>query len=185
MQKHVASWARIGATSTSRSRCMPALLIAQLVVAAVNDALRDVDAALVPGFPLIHRDHRWLTENLVAGWHREPSGRPLRRAAVSAPEGALPPNRRRRGFARAAGPRRGVAPRADGLPGAAGQASCDLRLPVSAAMARPGRQKARPHAGARGDRRRGMCGVGGAEQVRHATRIAFGEDASRRDTGRA
>jgi len=36
------------------------------VRADVAEALRDVDAALVPGFPLIHRDHRWLTENLVA-----------------------------------------------------------------------------------------------------------------------
>ena len=43
-----------------------------LVVAAVNDALSDVDAALVPGFPLIHRDHRWLTENLVAAGIESP-----------------------------------------------------------------------------------------------------------------
>jgi LmbE family N-acetylglucosaminyl deacetylase len=36
------------------------------VSAEVNEALSDVDVALVPGFPLIHRDHRWLTENLLA-----------------------------------------------------------------------------------------------------------------------
>jgi LmbE family N-acetylglucosaminyl deacetylase len=35
------------------------------VLAAVNEALSDVDVAFLPGFPLIHRDHRWLTENLI------------------------------------------------------------------------------------------------------------------------
>ena len=36
------------------------------VVADVNEALRNVDAVLVPGFPLIHRDHRWLAELLLS-----------------------------------------------------------------------------------------------------------------------
>jgi LmbE family N-acetylglucosaminyl deacetylase len=39
----------------------------QAVASALDGALRDVDAVLVAGYPLIHRDHRWLTESLVAG----------------------------------------------------------------------------------------------------------------------
>ena len=37
------------------------------VVADVNESVKDVDAVLLPGFPLIHRDHRWLAEHLVSG----------------------------------------------------------------------------------------------------------------------
>jgi len=35
------------------------------VVAEVNANLEDVDAVLLPGFPLIHRDHRWLAQHLL------------------------------------------------------------------------------------------------------------------------
>ena len=37
------------------------------IVAEVNESVSDVDAVLVAGFPLIHRDHRWLTEQLLSG----------------------------------------------------------------------------------------------------------------------
>jgi LmbE family N-acetylglucosaminyl deacetylase len=37
------------------------------VVAEVNSSLRDLDAVLLPGFPLIHRDHRWLAQHLLEG----------------------------------------------------------------------------------------------------------------------
>jgi LmbE family N-acetylglucosaminyl deacetylase len=37
----------------------------EAVLAAVRDAVRDIDTVLVPGFPLIHRDHRWVTEHVL------------------------------------------------------------------------------------------------------------------------
>lgn len=35
------------------------------VLHAVSDAVCDVDAVLVPGYPLIHRDHRWLCTRVL------------------------------------------------------------------------------------------------------------------------
>ena len=40
---------------------------AEAVVAAVREAVRELDAVLVPGFPLVHRDHRWVTEHVLRG----------------------------------------------------------------------------------------------------------------------
>ena len=174
MRKLVASSARSGVISVSRSRSTRDSPIRAAVVADVNESVKDVDAVLLPGFPLIHRDHRWLAEHLVSGL-RDSSlvglyvEQPYRHQKTRYRRIRVDPSLNMHDVPRLAWHRLGMRPA-----GAAGQASCDLRLRSQLRWLELDGRKSRPHARARGTRGGERVAWLAREQVRHASRIAFG-----------